>query len=59
MGHRSQFKHRKAIFFTIVFVFYGMSNRTFSLLPPYTVKNVSDFSVPSRDVTNRTLPGLE
>ncbi len=25
----------------------------------YTVKKVSDFPVPSRDVTNQTLPGLE
>jgi hypothetical protein len=25
----------------------------------YTVKKVSDFSVPSRDVTNQTLPGRE
>ncbi len=25
----------------------------------YTVKKVTDFSVPSRDVTNQTLPGKE
>jgi hypothetical protein len=25
----------------------------------YTVKNVNDFPVPSRDVTNKTLPGRE
>jgi hypothetical protein len=27
--------------------------------PPYTVKKVTDFPVPSRDVTNQTLPGWE
>ena len=29
------------------------------LQSPYTVKNVNDFPVPSRDVTDQTLPGQE
>ncbi len=29
------------------------------VVPIYTVKKVSDFPTPSRDVTNQTLPGRE
>jgi len=55
--HLYSFNALCIIFFCLYCSATTISDKLVSL--GYTVKNVSDFPVPSRDVTNQTLPGRE